>query len=228
MATAAPPYRSISVVVADGRRLVREGMYRMLCQIEGVRVVGRTASCEELFDFGRRVPFDVALVEAHIPNCGVIEATRILRREHASVHVVCFSMDATVDEVRAALAAGANGFLLREAGQAELETALHAAALGLVFLCPTIFRRLVKHYLRGDETSMLESLASSPMERQYLEFIAEGTPTAEISQRLAMSLEELKANRLRLMQRFGSLDVDGMLREALRIGALTEATKCGM
>ena len=88
------------------------------------------------------LPVDVALIDAQFPSQTSVEVIKRLRNVGLDTRVVIISVNPSVDEVKRVFQSGAHGFLLREAGVDELEVALHAAAKGEMFLCPTILKRL--------------------------------------------------------------------------------------
>lgn len=136
---------TIRVVVVNESGFVREGLCRVLERFPQVEVVA-SVGCPHLLDaIARSLPVDVALIDAQFPGQAGFEVTQKLRSKGLSTRVVILSVNPSLGEVKRVLEAGAHGFLLREAGVDELEVALHAAANGEVFLCPTILRRLFGH-----------------------------------------------------------------------------------
>lgn len=133
---------TIRVVVVNESGFIREGICQVIERFENIEVVASLPSPHELSHMVQQMRIDVALIDAQLANQAGFEATRRLHKSDANVQVVIQSVNPSLSEVKRAFQAGANGFLLFEAGVAELEMALHAAANGQVFLCPTILRRL--------------------------------------------------------------------------------------
>ncbi|GGC92998.1 response regulator [Vreelandella lutescens] len=135
----------IRVAVVNESGFICEGLCRVLERFEQVQVVASVRCPHQLDVITRTQPVDVALIDAQFPSQAGFEVTRRLRESGLSTRVVIISVNPSLAEVERVLQAGAHGFLLREAGVDELEVALHAAAKGEVFLCPTILQRLFGH-----------------------------------------------------------------------------------
>lgn len=141
---------AIRVAVVNESGFICEGLCRLLERFEDVEVVASVRCPHHLDVVTRARPIDVALIDAQFASQAGLEATRQLRESGLSTRVVIISVNPSFAEVERVLQAGAHGFLLREAGVDELQVALHAAAKGEVFLCPTILRRLFGNE-RADE-----------------------------------------------------------------------------
>ncbi|WP_404344082.1 response regulator transcription factor [Vreelandella venusta] len=136
---------TIRVVVVNESGFIREGLCRVLERFPQVEVVA-SVSCPDLLDaITRSLPVDVALIDAQFPGQAGFEVIQRLRSSSLGTRVVILSVNPSLAEVERVMQAGAHGFLLREAGVDELEVALHAAAKGEMFLCPTILQRLFGH-----------------------------------------------------------------------------------
>lgn len=133
---------TIRVVVVNESGFIREGLCRVLERFPQVDVVA-SVPCPHLLDaITAALPVDVALIDAQFPSQTSVEVIKRLRNVGLDTRVVIISVNPSVDEVKRVFQSGAHGFLLREAGVDELEVALHAAAKGEMFLCPTILKRL--------------------------------------------------------------------------------------
>jgi DNA-binding NarL/FixJ family response regulator len=108
--------------------------------------------------------------------------------------------------------------LLKDAGTAELEVAVRAAARGETYLSPAISRRMIQDYLEivGGEGGALEQL--TPRQREVLQLVAEGNSVKEIAQILHVSVKTVETHRAQLMERLDIHDVAGLVRYAIRVG----------
>lgn len=136
--------KSIRVLVVNNSGMIREGFCRLLESFPGIQVVASTDHLHDLGEIARQQHIDVALVDALLPQEACFQATRQLRENGSTIRVVILSVSNGIHDVRRALESGASGFLLQDAGPTELEMALHAAATGKKFLCPTIIRQLTE------------------------------------------------------------------------------------
>ncbi|SDL85809.1 DNA-binding response regulator, NarL/FixJ family, contains REC and HTH domains [Franzmannia pantelleriensis] len=140
------PYKrsetSIRVLVVNHSGIIREGLCLMLERFTGIEVVASIGHLHGLGEIARQERVDVALIDALLPGEACFDVHRRLQEGGATTRVVILSVSRGVGDVRRALESGASGFLLQDAGAAELEIALHAAATGQTFLCPTIIKQL--------------------------------------------------------------------------------------
>ena len=135
---------SIRVVVVNESGFIREGLCRVIERFKDIKVVASIPDSHRLSEIAQQVHADVVLIDAQFPSQEGFEATQRLRESGGITRVVFLSINPSLTEVKRPLEAGANGFLLREAGVSELEIALQAAVEGKIFLCPTILKRLSK------------------------------------------------------------------------------------
>ena len=134
---------SIRVVVVNESGFICEGLSRVIERFKGIDAVASLQHPQDLGDVAQQLRADVALIDAQFPSQAGFEAARRLGESGAkTTRVVILSVNPSLAEVERVLQSGAHGFLLREAGVCELETALHAAVRGEKFLCPTILQRL--------------------------------------------------------------------------------------
>lgn len=132
----------VLVVVQSG--LIREGLCRLLERITDIEVVASIGYLHGLEAIARQRQIDVALIDAYLPGEACFDVPRRLQESGVATSVVILSVSNGIGDVRRALASGASGFLLQDAGMEELEMAVHAAATGETFLCPTIIRQLAE------------------------------------------------------------------------------------
>jgi DNA-binding NarL/FixJ family response regulator len=161
---------------------------------------------------------DVVLMDIKMAGLNGLEATARIVRDQPGVRVVILSMYANEEYVIQALRAGASGYLLKDAGTAELEVAVRAAARGETYLSPAISRRMIQDYLQvvGGEGGALEQL--TPRQREVLQLVAEGHSVKEIAQVLHVSVKTVETHRAQLMERLDIHDVAGLVRYAIRVG----------
>ncbi len=118
----------IRVLVVDDRQVSRSSIQTILAQEERIRVVGVARDGEEALRKVGELRPDVVLMDVQMPRMDGVTATRQIRRQHRGVAVLGLSVSRTAETVRAMRAAGAAGHLPKEAGPAELATAIAEAA----------------------------------------------------------------------------------------------------
>lgn len=213
--------RPIRVLVVDNRGLIREGLRHMLDRLGGVEVLAGNGSHEAISGPAAVPPIDVVLIDAEVPGWGSIAVTQQLRRGASRPKVVILSVRPSVDDVASAVGSGATGFLLRDAGAADLELALHSAVTGEVFLCPSIFRNVLAFDLQAMDRKILNVDPLGVKSRRILNLLADGFTIIGIARHLAMGVSTVIRQRREIMGRLGIDDADALIREAVRLGVLS-------
>jgi len=214
----------IRVLLADDHTLVRAGIRSLLESLPGIQVVAEANNGREALDLIEQHHPDVFLMEIAMSELNGLEATAYVLREFADVRVIILSMHANEEYVWQALRAGAKGYLLKDAGMAELELAVKSVARGETYLSPPISRQVISDYMRrvgGEERSEgsrrdLERL--TPRQREILRLVAEGNTTQAIAQKLEISIKTVETHRMQLMERLNIHDIAGLVRYAIRVG----------
>ncbi len=213
---------SFKILLADNHTLVRAGIRALLEQIANVVVVGEAADGREAIKLVDQHRPNLVLMDITMPVMNGIEATARIVKEYPQVRVVMLSVHTDEEYVLQALRAGATGYLLKDAGRAELELAVAAVARGETYLSPAVSRHVVGDYFRRTATSAegrLETL--TPRQREILQLIAEGKSTKEIASILNVSVKTVETHRAQLMERLDIHDVAGLVRYAIRTGVVT-------
>jgi DNA-binding NarL/FixJ family response regulator len=210
--------KPIRVVVAEDHALVRAGIRSLLEKLPGVEVVGEAADGREALELLETQSPHVALLDISMPGMNGLEAAARAARQFPATRVVVLSMHANEEYVHQALRAGAAGYLLKDAGAAELELAVRAVARGETYLSPAISKQVMSDYVRrtGAGTTSLEAL--TPRQREILQLIAEGHTTKEIAKKLDLGVKTIETHRAALMRRLDIHDVAGLVRYAIRSG----------
>ncbi|GAA4465094.1 response regulator transcription factor [Phytohabitans houttuyneae] len=199
----------IRVLVADDQMLVRAGL-RMILDEPDIALVEEAGTGEEAVALARAHLPDVVLMDVRMPGLDGLAATRRIVADPAldAVRVVVlttYDLDAYVYE---ALRSGASGFLLKDAGHAEILAGVRAAAGGGALLSPAVTRRLIDEFAarppRQVDGTGLDRLTDR--EHQVLLLVAAGLNNDEVGQRLGMSPATAKTHVTRIQAKLGARD----------------------
>lgn len=211
---------SIRILLADDHVLVRAGIRALAQNIDGVEIVGEAVDGRHALAMIKTQEPDLVLMDISMAGLNGLEATARIAKEFPEVRVLILSAHANEEYVWQALRAGAAGYLLKDAGTAELELAIRAVARGESYLSPAVSKHVVADYVRrvGGEPRTLELL--TPRQREILQLIAEGQTTKEIARTLHISVKTVETHRMQLMERLDIHDVAGLVKYAIRTGLI--------
>jgi DNA-binding NarL/FixJ family response regulator len=140
---------TIRVLVVDDQAIVRDGLVTVLSLVPDLQVVGQAADgAEAIAAVARHVP-DVVLMDLRMPGVDGPTATARIVAEHPGVAVLVLTTYADDDSITTALRAGARGYLTKDAGRAEIATAVRAVAAGQSTFDATVGARLVARLAGG-------------------------------------------------------------------------------
>ncbi|MFG2313014.1 response regulator [Streptomyces sp. NPDC048566] len=206
----------IRAMIVDDDALVRLGLTDLLDSDENIEVVAQATDGLHAVELATAHHVDVALVDVRMPRMDGITATTRLRALPNPPKIITLTTFDLDEYVYNALAAGADGFLLKDTAPAEILRAVHLVASGSAMLHPTAARRLIDRYHRttrpGSAEAQSHVAALTPREQDVLARLAEGDTNADIAQRLGMRESTVKSHVSRILT---TLDVTNRVQAAL-------------
>jgi len=204
----------ITVLLVDDHSLVRKGFRRMLEDEPGIRVVGEASDGHEAVEAVDALRPRVVVMDFSLPSMNGAVATRRIREIHPETEVLVLSMHEDLGCVRTCLEAGARGYLLKNALDLELVSAVHKVACGEAVLDP----RLGK---------LAEGAPASPKlstrELEVLQLIVHGKSNKEIATVLDLSVNTVAVHRANIMQTLDIHNTAALVVYAIRTGLVSIA-----
>lgn len=152
----------VSIVLADDHAVVRRGLRLLLALEDGLHVVGEATGAEGALDLVRDLRPDVVVLDLNMPGQPALTAIPELRAAHPAVAIVVMTMEADPAIAQAALGAGASGYVLKDAAEAELVAAIRAVLAGRTYLDPGLGARLASTGAQGRSTASPGRAAPEP------------------------------------------------------------------
>ena len=198
----------IRVVVADDQQLVRSGFRMILRADPELEVVGEGADGLEAVQLARELAPDVVLMDVRMPRVDGIEATRRITRLTDAPRVLVLTTFDLDEYVFGALRAGASGFLLKDAPEAQLLSAIRIVADGGSLFAPTVTRRLIERFanLGEPEAPPAEMASLTGRELETLRLLARGLSNAEIAAQFVVSEHTVKTHVARVLSKLDLRD----------------------
>jgi len=209
----------IRVLVADDHRIVREGLVRLLVEGGECTVVAEAADGLEAVERTLETHPDVVVIDLAMPRLGGLEAVRRIRKEMPRARILVLTVHDEEEYVLPVLAAGAAGYLLKDAAASELLAAVRSLHRGMGYLGPQA-ARAVATGVRSPAAAADPYGALTPREREVFHLVAEGKTIKEIAKALGVRPKTAENHRSRLLAKLELRNAAELVRYAARRGLL--------
>jgi len=210
----------IRALVVDDHAVVRAGIRLLLEREEDIEVVGEAGNAQDAVFDVRALRPDVVLLDVVMPGESGIEALPKLLHEAPGAKVLVLSMQDDPNYVREAFAAGASGYVLKEAVDTEVVDAIRQVAAGGRYVHPVLGARMVA----ADAAAQAEAEADplSDREREVLKLLALGHTNQEIAKQLYISVRTAETHRAHIMRKLRLETRAELVRYAIEHGQLND------
>jgi DNA-binding NarL/FixJ family response regulator len=215
----------IRVLVTDDQAAVRAGFAALVASEPDMQVVGEAADGQQAVRLAKRTLPDVVLMDVRMPILDGLEATRRICADPvlSATRVVVLTTFDLDEYVYGALRAGASGFLLKDAGPAELLQAIRVVASGDALIAPSVTKRLIAEFAsRPDPSRLPDALADlTERELEILRLVAGGRSNAEIAGLLVISPLTAKTHVSHILTKMGCRDRAQLVALAYETGLVS-------
>lgn len=210
---------SIRILLADDHKIVRDGLRSLLEKESDMEVVAEADNGRAAVRLAVEILPDVVVMDIAMPDLNGVEATRQIIAGAAKIKVIALSMHADKRYVMEMLKAGASGYLLKDSAFDELAGAIRVVLGNRTYLNPQISEMVIGDYvqqLQKGDGSVFSIL--SAREREVLQLLAEGNSTAQIADRLCVSVKTVETYRQHIMDKLNIRSVAELTKYAIREG----------
>ena len=200
----------ISVMLVDDHSLVRRGFRRMLEDEADIRVIGEASDGEEAVKLARSLKPQVIVMDCALPGINGLQATRKILQLLPETLVLMLSMHTEETWVRQAIDAGARGYVLKNAMDLELSSAIRRLVKGETVLDGQLSKQQA---LKGERNAGL-----TPREVEILQLICDGKSNKEIANQLELSANTVAVHRANIMDALGIHKTAELVVYAIRNG----------
>lgn len=210
----------IRVLLVEGHAILREGL-RALLEIESdMQVIGDCAEAGPALDLCERLRPNLVMTDLTLSGGSGIEFIAELRRRGCTAHVLVLTAHNTEEYIRAALDAGARGYVLKDSGRADLLQAIRSVVAGNQYLCAAVAAKVLSGFVSGREPHRQvspEGLVTG-RERQVLTRVALGQSNKSIAREMGLSVKTVEKHRANLMRKLTLHNAAAITLFALRHG----------
>jgi len=217
----------IRVTIVDDHAILRAGLRMLVNAQADMEVVSEAPDGEKAVQEVRETRPDVILLDLTMPRAGGMKALQEIARNHRETRVLVLTMHDDPAYLRSALAAGASGYLLKRAVDAELLAAIRAVHRGGISVDTRLASVLVQDVLakRGRKAGPIrQTNILSARELQVLKLVAQGYTSAQIAKQIAVSVKTVETYRSRFAEKLGLRKRSDVIRFAMQMGLLTLET----
>ncbi|MGI4874557.1 MAG: response regulator [Janthinobacterium lividum] len=214
----------IRVFIVDDHPLIRDGLRTLLAADPLFAVVGEASNGQELLDQLPTAAADVVLLDLNMPVLDGLATTHRLRADYPHLRILLLSMMTHEHTIGEALAAGAHGYVLKNAGKYEVIAALQGVAAGKRFLCSEIGLSVLEKLLLLESgwprPEAVPGLALTHREREILQLVASGLTNQQIADQLFTSRRTVESHRQHLLEKTGTNNTPSLVKYAVEQGLL--------
>lgn len=193
----------IRILIADDHAVVRSGLRGLLGADPELEVVGEADDGTKTLELAASLEPDVVLLDITMPPDSGIETTRRLKQRRPEQIVLILTMHEDEDLLHEALAAGASGYLIKRAEEAEILQAIHAASRGDVYVHSAMTRALLHPATPGEPRRGSTHETLTRREIEVLRLLAKGNTNRQIADLLGLSVRTIENHRANLLGKLG-------------------------
>ncbi len=211
---------TIRVLIVDDHAIVRSGLLSILSGEDDIRVVGEATDGNEAIAMAASLQPHVVLMDILMPRCSGLEALPVIKEKAPGAKVLMLTISTEEKDLFTALKFGAQGYLLKGAGIAEVVTAIRRVAAGEVTLSPQMAGSLVSEFRQRQNNK--EDVDLSPREMEVLKLVGDGLTNAEIAEKLFLGESTVRTYLSRLLDKLQLRNRAAAVAYATRRGLCSE------
>ncbi len=220
---------NIRIAIAEDQSIFRNGLTKLLNDIQGFEVVLAVENGQLLIDGLQTTAVDLALIDFRMPVKNGIEATKEIRERFPQLKVLLLSMYDDVEFVELAIENGANGYLSKDDDAEEIQLAIKSAVETGYYLNDRTSKMFIAKMVHSGKIQPVFETSSTSMfnenELVILELICHEMTTQEIADKLFKSRRTIESARTLMMNKIGARNVVGLVMYALQNGMVNQKAK---
>lgn len=210
----------ITIVLADERKLIRQGVRALLEAKPGLEVVGEANDGLEALQLVEKLKPDLAILDVVMPNLNGIETAQQIHKRGWKTRTIILTMHANPNYAVRALHGGALGYVLKEADFSEMLQAIDNVMKGKRYLSSLIADAVLEMLLNADAEKNDSLDALSLREREILQLIAEGNTNLAIAEKICISVRTVETHRAHIMSKLHLTSHTALVKFAIKQGLI--------
>ena len=211
----------IRLLLADDHMVVTEGIKLLLLDVKDIQCKAEARNGQQALEELAKQPIDVVLMDIEMPVMDGIKCTEMITQKYPDVKVIAISIYADYPHVQSMIKAGAKGYLLKNCGKEELEQCIRKVHTGGTFfsddLTETLLAGMQGKFVKKEGTNQFLPTLSR-REKEILKLIIDEATTAEIAEKLFISIGTVETHRHNMMNKLSVKNTAGLVRVAITHG----------
>lgn len=209
---------TVRIVLADDHAIVREGLKRIVGDVEDFQVVGEAADGTAVMKAVRELDFDVLLLDLSMPGRSGMELIKLVKAEKPRLRILVLSMHQEMQYAVRAIKSGASGYLTKESASGQLEQAIRKIASGGAYISAEVAEQLALGAMPGGGGGGLPHETLSDREFEVFRLLVAGDGVTDIAHKLNLSVKTVSTHKANLMQKLGLANQTELVRYAIKNG----------
>jgi two-component system response regulator NreC len=193
----------IKVLIADDHAIVRTGLRSLIHSESTMELVGEATGGYEAIDLIGQTQPDILILDLSMPDLDGIEVTKRVKPLFPALRILILTIHEDEALLRAALKAGAGGYILKHAAETELISAIHTILRGDLYVDPSLVRKLLTDEVPPPVSLSKSMEALTPREIEVLKLIVQGYTNRQIGEELNISVRTAESHRANLSEKLG-------------------------
>lgn len=193
----------IKILIADDHAVVRAGLRALISAESNMELAGEASSGTEAVELTREVEPDVLVLDISMPDFDGIEVIKRIKPKYPHLHILILTIHEDEGLLKAALKAGASGYILKQAAEKELISAIQVILRGDIYVDPTMLRKLLIDERLQPKPVTKQSTQLTPREIEVLKLIVQGYTNRQIGEDLNISIRTAENHRANLCDKLG-------------------------
>ena len=192
---------AIRIIIADDHGILRAGLKALLSADVNMQVVGEANNGTDALRLAKELKPNIALMDIGMPGNEGLDATRQLIRDFPETRVIMLTMHEDGALLQETLRAGASGYIIKRAVEAELIDAIYAVNRGIIYIHPSLMPLLVARPVKGDVAKVSDPDTLTEREKEILTLIVQGYTNREMGDTLNISVRTVETHRSNIMEK---------------------------
>jgi DNA-binding NarL/FixJ family response regulator len=206
----------IRILIADDHAVVRKGLVMVLRLEPGFEVVGEAGDGEQVLELAKKLHPDLVLLDRMMPTMGGLETAVALRALKPEIKVLILTGADLDSGVYDLLAAGVDGYVLKDIDPQGLKHAIRAVASGEAYLHPLVARMVLNRMGKASKEGLRSPL--TPREMEVLQWLASPLTYRQVAEQLHVSEETVRSHAKHILDKLGQPNRAQAVLAAMRLG----------